>query len=179
MPVPMPAKRQALAGRVKTAAERHVPHSWVVSQEHRLASEYGAVSRRDRREVMVPSDGDRDAYAEVLCIGSETIRTDTGGQAREVAHTFQIWLVYEFEDGVTSSTWDDITEGTDPDGVATDLRQTRGYYDTPEGRILYQQPDFSGPQGGGNDIIPLGDSGGQQDRAHRLQGTIRIDDFHR
>jgi len=38
----MSTKRQALAGRVKAAAERHVPHSWVVSQEHRLASEYGA-----------------------------------------------------------------------------------------------------------------------------------------
>lgn len=175
----MTVKRQALADRVQTAAERHVSHSWVVSQEHRLASEYGAVSRRDRRSVMVPQNGSRDAYAEVLCTGSETLRADTGGQAKEVAHTFQIWLVYEFEDGVTSSTWEAITEGTDPDGLATELRQTSGYYSTPEGKILYQQPSFSGAEGGGNDIIPLGDSGGGQDRAHRLQGTIRIDDFDR
>jgi len=173
MPVPMSTKRQALADVIRSAATQHVGHGINIEQRHRLVSEFGAVSRRDRRKVMVPSNTDTTFYCELINGAQQTLRQDTGGAAQEVGHAFNVWLVYGYEDSASSSTWDKITEGHNPHGVTRELRQKEGYFPTPDGKILYQQPDFT------YDIIPLGTNGGGFDSAHVLQGTIRIDDFNR
>jgi len=171
----MATKRQDLADRFRAAAERHVPLTLQLEQRHRLASEPDLVSRRQRKSVMSPGGGGREFYVEILPQGSVTLRTSTGGEAQDVGHTFSMWFIYGYEDAGSRETFDRLTEGVAPAGVAVELRGLDGYQTTPDGKVLYQQPDFDD----GQDLIPLGTSGGDIDRAHLLTGTVRIDDFDR
>jgi hypothetical protein len=173
MPVSISTKLDDLEDTIRTAATRHVSHGINIEQEHRLASEYDAVSRRDRRKVMVPSDADRELYCELIEDGQTVLREDTGGVAQEVGHSVSVWLILGYEDGTSQALFRQMTEGHDPDGMTRELRQLDGYQTTSEGKILYQQPDFD------YDIIPIGQNGGGFDSAHVLRGTIRIDDFDR
>jgi len=92
-----------------------------------------------------------------------------------VTHTFEVWLVYGWEDGVTQRTWDEMVEGIDPAGVLHELRQTGAYgttdVDGDAAKVLFGQPDMD------EDITPLGQDGGKIDTAHLLQGTISIRDW--
>lgn len=172
MPVPMDAKISAVASRIKTAAERHVNLTLQVEEEFTLASGYQLVSRRERRNRMVPPGGGREFYVEVAAQGPvEVVETSAAGAATVTGHTINVWLVYGYEEDTSTSTWRQIVESRNPQGVAVEFRQFCGYDTTPSGPILYQQPKWQ------YDVIPLGQSGGQQDYAHLMSGPIQVDDM--
>lgn len=138
-------------------------------KHHRLASEYDAVSRNDRRNVM----GNPYYYCEILPIGPQPITEYASGATSAVPHVFEVWLIYEWSDadpysGSSQETFDDITEGLSPNGVMPALRDasTRS---TGSGQVVIQEPAETG-----KDIIPLGQDGGKIDTAHRLITQVTV-----
>ena len=161
-------KQTDLASLVKTAAERY-REGLTLETHHRLASEGGAVSPRDRDRVM----GEPNYYCEILPVGSPTDSEFASGQTQAVAHAFDIFLVYQFEEhsqysGSTQQAFDLITEGLDPLGVLPGLRKAsvRQIGGVP---VTYRPPEQID-----KDIVGLGQRGGSLDRAHRLQSQITL-----
>lgn len=161
-------KQTDLVEVVKTAAERY-RDGLTVETHHRLASEGGVVSARDRDRVM----GTPNYYCEALPVGSPTESELASGETQAVAHAFDIFLVFQFEEakrysGSTQETFDQITEGLDPLGVLPALR------DESVRQIGGVPVTYRAPQNIDKDIIGLGQRGGQMDRAHRLQAQITL-----
>jgi len=172
MPLVSERKKQVdLVSLIEGAANNYVS-GLTVETHHRLAAEYDQVSRNTVRSVM----GDPYLYAEVLPSGSPTNASLTSGTASSVAHAFDVWMVYEYDEassysGSTQETFDNVTEGLDeqtPQGILPVVRDasTRTVDGLP---ITYQEPvDVD------KNIIPLVQSGGSYDRVHRLQFEITI-----
>jgi len=161
-------KQVDLAELVETAAGRH-KSGLTLETHHRLASEGGVASPRDRDRVM----GEPNYYCEVLPIGSPTDSEFASGETQAVAHAFDIFLVYQFEEhsqysGSTQQTFDLITEGLSPLGVLPELREAsvRQIGAVP---VTYRPPGQID-----KDIVGLGQRGGGLDRAHRLQAQITL-----
>ena len=161
-------KQTDLVDLIRNAADQYET-GIVVETHHRLASEFDQVSRRTLRNVM----GDPFFYAEVLPSGSPTNAALTGGGTSSVAHAFDVWLAYEYEEGrqyagSTQETFDNLTEGLSPDGILPALR----------GASCRTIANFKGTYGNPVDIskniIPLTQEGGTYDRVHRLQFEITI-----
>jgi len=138
--VPAREKQEAVAQEIRVAASNHTP-DLTLNTHHRLAAELSAVSASDVRGVM----GDPAWYGELIGTGASTETTRPAGSARRVDHTFGLWLAYEYEDrdqyaGSTQETWNELVEGTSPDGIFRALRQIDGYTDTPSGKVHILQP---------------------------------------
>jgi len=161
-------KQTDLVGLVKSAAERH-EGNLTVETHHRLASEGGVASPRDRDRVM----GEPNYYCEVLPVGSPTDSEFASGETQAVAHAFDIFLVYQFEEhsqysGSTQQAFDLITEGLSPLGVLPELREA-SVRQTGGVPVTYRPPEQVD-----KDIVGLGQRGGSLDRAHRLQAQITL-----
>lgn len=161
-------KQIALQDAIQTAADRHKT-GLTIETHHRLAAEFDVVSPRQRDEVM----GEPNFYAEVLATGSPTDADFTAGDPSAVAHGFEVWLAFEYEEssgygGSTQETFDALCEGLSPKGILPELRARS--VETVSGNAV----TFRDPTGADFDIIPLGERGGSYDRAHRLQFEITL-----
>lgn len=161
-------KQIALRDAIQTAADRH-ESGLTIETHHRLAAEYDVVSPRVRDKVM----GDPHYYCEVLPDGSPTEDSYSGGDPSAVAHAFDVWLVYEYEEssgysGSTQETFDNLTEGLSPKGILPELRAQS--VETISGKPV----TFLDPTQADTDIIPIGERSGAIDRVHRLSFTITL-----
>lgn len=161
-------KQLLLRDAVKTAADRH-REGLTLETHHRLAAEFNIVSPRVRDDVM----GRPAFYCEVLPESAPTDTSDTAGGAQSVAHSFDVWLALEYEEargyeGSTQQTFDQLSEGLAPDGILPELRQRS--VETINGKPV----TVLDPGGVDFDIVPLGERGGDFDRAHRLTFNIAL-----
>jgi len=163
------AEKQAdLMDVIRAAAERH-RSGLTVERHHRIANEPGAVSARDRDRIM----GSPHYYAEVLPTGSPTESETTGGDTTAVAHDFNVFFVFQYEDtdgyeGSTQEEFNAITESLDPKGVLPELRSTST-------RNIGSLPvHYRNPTGNEMNIIPAGERGGSLDRVHLLDFNITL-----
>jgi hypothetical protein len=169
MPLASQRKKQiALRDAIATAAARH-RDGLTLETHHRLAAEFNIVSPRVRDNVM----GRPAYYCEVLPDTASTGASNTAGTAQSVAHSFEVWLAFEYEEsdgyeGSTQETFDQLCEGLAPNGILPELRGRS--VETIGGKPV----TFLDPEGPDFDIIPLGERGGDFDRAHRLTFTIAL-----
>jgi len=166
--VPRRKKQEDLVGLVQTAAERH-RSGLRIETHHRLASEPGVVSPRKRDQVM----GSPHYYCEVLPTGEPTGDSFSSGKPSSVAHQFNVWLAFEFEEhteyaGSTQETFDEITSSLNPKGVLPELRAASTRTVSPF-RVTYQDPETVTV-----DVAPAGQRGGEMDRIHYLDFNITL-----
>lgn len=167
--VPQRTKQEEVRDVVRTAANNN-NSGITVNLHHRLAAKYTpVVSRRQRQKVM----GDPFYYCEILPTGPATERESAGGRSTSVAHSFAIWLIYQWTDaepyaGSSQETFDNITENLNPQGVAVALRDA-SHRSTPDGPVVIQ-----GPTGTDYDLQEIGHDGGGTDTVHVMTTTVTV-----
>jgi len=161
-------KQTDLRDLIETAANNNTA-GLTMKTHHKLVSEYDAVSRYDRRQVM----GDPFYYCEVIGVGPGQSVEYASGESSAVPDTFDVWLVYEYTDaepyaGSSQEAFDNIAHGLNPRGVLHAVRQ-ESIRSVGGGKVSMGDPIEAN-----TDIIPLGSDGGTIDRAHRLQFQVTI-----
>jgi len=171
--VPQRAKQELVRDLIQSAANAIKP-GLTINLHHRLASDYDAVSRRQRRKVM----GDPFYYCELIATSPATPEEYAAGSTSAVPHTFNAWLTYEWADaepyaGSTQETFDQLTEGLTPDKGILPILRNASHESTPEGPVVVRDPSVN--QLG---IAPLGQDGGGFDSGHVLDFDITVIEPH-